>query len=284
VFPVRSLARRRSPLGRAARPIPDPDPEPRRSCAPWEPRRSRETEPGRRVPWLVTVLLPTPSRPSKPLAAQVREIATISAERGRGIADITTRQQIQIRWIRIEDVPEILERLRRAGLTTLQTGMDNVRNVVGCPLAGLLPTELLDASPVVRAFTARIVGNRAYTNLPRKFNVTITGCRENCTHAETQDLALVPAVREGLVGFNVLVGGKMGSGGYRIASSLDAFVTPDQAPEVCAAIVEIFRDFGLREARSKARLSFLLDLWGVERFREVLEDRLGYPLSPAGPG
>jgi len=215
-------------------------------------------------------------------AAQVREIATISAERGRGIADITTRQQIQIRWIRIEDVPEILERLRRAGLTTLQTGMDNVRNVVGCPLAGLLPTELLDASPVVRAFTARIVGNRAYTNLPRKFNVTITGCRENCTHAETQDLALVPAVREGLVGFNVLVGGKMGSGGYRIASSLDAFVTPDQAPEVCAAIVEIFRDFGLREARSKARLSFLLDLWGVERFREVLEDRLGYPLSPAG--
>jgi ferredoxin-nitrite reductase len=153
--------------------------------------------------------------------------------------------------------------------------MDNVRNVVGCPLAGLLPTELLDASPVVRAFTARIVGNRAYTNLPRKFNVTITGCRENCTHAETQDLALVPAVREGLVGFNVLVGGKMGSGGYRIASSLDAFVTPDQAPEVCAAIVEIFRDFGLREARSKARLSFLLDLWGVERFREVLENSSG---------
>ncbi len=238
-------------------------------------RRQSEGEPGY---FMIRIRIPN----GIATAAQVREIATISAERGRGIADITTRQQIQIRWIRIEDVPEILERLRRAGLTTLQTGMDNVRNVVGCPLAGLLPTELLDASPVVRAFTARIVGNRAYTNLPRKFNVTITGCRENCTHAQTQDLALVPAVREGLVGFNVLVGGKMGSGGYRIASSLDAFVTPDQAPEVCAAIVEIFRDFGLREARSKARLSFLLDLWGVERFREVLEDRLGYPLSPAG--
>lgn len=238
-------------------------------------RRHSEGEPGY---FMMRIRIPN----GIATAAQVREIAEISAERGRGIADITTRQQLQIRWVRIEDVPEILQRLRRVGLTTLQTGMDNVRNVVGCPLAGLLPTELLDASPVVRAFTACIVGNRAYTNLPRKFNVTITGCRENCTHAETQDLALVPATREGVVGFNVLVGGKMGSGGYRIASALDAFVTPDQAPEVCAAIVEVFRDHGLREARSKARLSFLLDEWGVERFRKVLEDRLGYPMSPAG--
>jgi len=242
-------------------------------------RRQSEGEPGY---FMIRIRIPN----GIATTTQVREIAAISATRGRGITDITTRQQIQMRWIRIEDVPEILERLRRVGLTTLQTGMDNVRNVVGCPLAGLLPTELLDASPVVRAVTARIVGNRAYTNLPRKFNVTITGCRENCTHAETQDLALVPATRgmNGVreVGFNVLVGGKMGSGGYRIASSLDAFVTPDQAPEVCAAIVEVFRDCGLREARSKARLSFLLDVWGVERFREVLERRLGYPLSPAG--
>ncbi len=215
-------------------------------------------------------------------ATQVHEIANLSAGLGRGVADVTTRQQVQLRWIRIEDVPEILERLQRVGLTTLQTGMDNVRNVVGCPLAGLVRTELLDASAVVRAFTARIVGNRAYTNLPRKFNVTITGCTENCTHAETQDLALVPATRGTQVGFNVLVGGKMGSGGYRIARPLDVFVTPEEAVEVCAAIVEVFRDHGPREARSKARLSFLLDQWGVERFRATVEESLGRELVRAG--
>lgn len=134
-------------------------------------------------------------------AAQVRCIATIARDRKRSIVDITTRQQIQLRWIRIEDVPELLDRLGQVGLVTLQTGMDNVRNVVGCPLAGLIATELLNAAPVVRKFMALFVGRRAFTNLPRKFNVTITGCRENCTHAETQDLPLVPATKEGVVGF-----------------------------------------------------------------------------------
>ncbi|MDR7562203.1 MAG: ferredoxin--nitrite reductase, partial [Armatimonadota bacterium] len=242
-------------------------------------RRQSEGEPGY---FMLRIRIPN----GIATAAQVRELATIGREVGRGIADITTRQQIQLRWIRIEDVPEILERLRRVGLTTLQTGMDNVRNVTGCPLAGLVRTELFDASPVVRAFTEQVLANRAYTNLPRKFNVTITGCVENCTHAETQDLALVPATREmsGFVrlGFNVLVGGKMGSGGYRIASPLDVFVTPEEAPELCAAIVAVFRDHGLREARSKARLSFLLNTWGVERLRAVVEEYLGRPLSRAG--
>ncbi|MDR7417074.1 MAG: ferredoxin--nitrite reductase [Armatimonadota bacterium] len=242
-------------------------------------RRQSEGEPGY---FMMRIRIPN----GMATAAQVQELGTISQKLGRGIADITTRQQVQLRWIRIEDVPEILERLRRVGLTTLQTGMDNVRNVVGCPLAGVVRTELFDASPVVRAFTERVVGNRAYTNLPRKFNVTITGCVENCTHAETQDLALVPAVREKgelvQLGFNVLVGGKMGSGGYRIASPLDAFVTREQAPEVCAAVVAVFRDHGPRESRGKARLSFLLDAWGVGRFRAAVEEYLGYRLPRAG--
>ncbi|MCS7235964.1 MAG: Rieske 2Fe-2S domain-containing protein [Armatimonadota bacterium] len=242
-------------------------------------RRQSEGQPGF---FMVRVRIPN----GIASAAQVRELAAISQELGRGVLDVTTRQQLQLRWIRIEDVPELLARLQRVGLTTLQTGMDNVRNVVGCPLAGVVRTELFDASEVVRALTRRVVGNRAVTNLPRKFNVTITGCVENCTHAETQDLALVPAVREvegrHEVGFNVLVGGKMGSGGYRPAVPLDAFVTPEEAPEVCLAVVAVFRDYGPRQSRSKARLSFLLDSWGVVRLRAAVEEQLGRSLPRAG--
>jgi ferredoxin-nitrite reductase len=164
--------------------------------------------------------------------------------------------------------------------------MDNIRNVVGCAVAGLTPNELFDASPIARAFTDAFVGDPAYTNLPRKFNVTITGCRENCTHAETQDLALVPATKslggETREGFNMLVGGKNGSGGYRIATPLDVFVVPDEAVELASAIVLLFRDHGPREARNKVRLAFLLEEWGEAKFRDALEGRLGRPLERAG--
>ncbi|MBI2132788.1 MAG: ferredoxin--nitrite reductase, partial [Candidatus Tectomicrobia bacterium] len=127
---------------------------------------------------------------------QFRAIARISREFGPGYADITTRQQIQLRGFIIDRVEEIWERLGRVGLHSRQTGMDNVRGVMGCPAAGLTPPELLDASPVIRRFTDILVGDRAYTNLPRKFNVTITGCTENCTHGESQDISLTPAVKE----------------------------------------------------------------------------------------
>ena len=129
-------------------------------------------------------------------ATQFRTLAEISAEFGKGFCDITTRQQIQLRWFKIENVPEIWRRLDMVGLVSLQTGMDNIRNVVGCPVAGLTPNELFDASPVVRQFTGIFIGKKEYTNLPRKFNVTITACKENCSHAETQDLALTPATKE----------------------------------------------------------------------------------------
>jgi ferredoxin-nitrite reductase len=114
-------------------------------------------------------------------ATQLRAIADISGEFGKGFADITTRQQIQLRWFTINDVPQIWERLKAVGLITLQTGMDNIRNVVGCPVAGLTPNELFDASPVVKEFTELFVGDKAYTNLPRKFNVTITACKDACS-------------------------------------------------------------------------------------------------------
>ncbi len=219
-------------------------------------------------------------------AARLRAIARIAARSGRGIVDITTRQQVQLRWIRIQEVPKILGALRDAGLVTLQTGMDNIRNIVGCPAAGLTPNELFDASSIARRFTDVFVGDVAYTNLPRKFNVTITGCLENCTHAETQDLALVPATRthggETVPGFNVLVGGKNGSGGYRIATPLDVFVSPAYAVELASAVVLLFNDHGSRDARNKIRLAFLVDEWGEAKFRDALEGRLGRPLDRAG--
>lgn len=217
---------------------------------------------------------------------QFKTISWIVNNMGRGTTDITTRQQIQLRWIKTEDIPEVLKLLNNADLLTLQTGMDNIRNVIGCPVSGISRTELFEASPVVRRFNELFVGNREYTNLPRKINVTITACMENCTNIGTQDIALVPAERiingSPKFGFNILVGGKNGSGGLKTAQALDVFVTPGEAPEVCKTIVIIYRDNGRRDARNKARLSFLIEEWGIEKFREALETSLGRPLMNAG--
>lgn len=217
---------------------------------------------------------------------QLRALADIAATYGNGILDVTTRQQVQLRQIRIEDVPAIFAKMEEVGLSSMQTGMDNVRNIMTCPVAGLNPEEILDATPIVAALTEDLLYNRDYTNLPRKFNVMITGCPTNCLHTETQDLALVPAHREvegrTIAGFNVLAGGKNGSGGYRIASPLDLFVTPSEAVEVCRTLIFVYRDHGYRENRNSARLAFLLDDWGEARFRKEIEARMGRELSLAG--
>jgi len=219
-------------------------------------------------------------------ATQARLLGEITRESGRNIADITTREQVQLRWVTIERVPEVIARLEAAGLSSLQTGMDNVRGIVGCPATGLTPRALFDTLPIARAFEALILGNKAFTNLPRKFNVSITGCPEHCTGGETQDISMTPAraTLHGVevAGLNVAVGGKQGSGGPRFATALDAFVRPEEAAGVCAAIVLLFRDHGPREARSRARLAFLVEDWGAERFRKELEARLGRALPPAG--
>lgn len=219
-------------------------------------------------------------------ASQFRAIADLSDQYGKGFCDLTTRQQLQLRWFTLADVPAILSRLEDVGLNTKQTGMDNIRGVCGCPVSGLTPHELVDAYPVGKAFTEVFLDNKEFTNLPRKFNVTITGCLDNCCHAETQDLALVPSsIEEGgqiMAGFNVLVGGKQGSGGYTPAQPLDVFVTPEQAPEVCGHLVRIFRDHGGRESRTRARLAFLVQDFGLPWLREELQRRCGYNLDPAG--
>jgi len=217
---------------------------------------------------------------------QIRTLANIITTHGRSVADLTTRQQIEPRWLPIEAMPAIQEELAAAQLTSLQTGMDNVRGVVGCGLAGLYPPELLDAAPICREFQGLFVGDKAYTNLPRKFNVAITGCPDNCIDAESQDVALVPAIHETaqgeVAGFNVLVGGKMGSGGFRPADSLDVFVEPQDAAVLCRELVLLFRDFGPRETRSRARFAFLIEDRGIGWVRDQLEERLGRTLPQAG--
>jgi len=218
-------------------------------------------------------------------SCQLRAIADLSRRLGDCVLDITTRQQIQLRGFSLASVPEIWEKLRGVDLHSLQTGMDNVRNINGCPMAGLTINELFDASLVLVELDRMIVGsdgNPDFTNLPRKVNVVVTGCLENCTHSESQDLALVPAIRRDRAGFNVLVGGKMGSGGFTIASPLDVFVEPCDGARVAAELIRIFRDHGPRDARSKCRFAFLIEEWGLPRLREELARRLERELEPAG--
>jgi len=219
-------------------------------------------------------------------ADQLRVLSLISTQFGNEVIDITTRQQFQIRHLRIEDIATVFEALESVGLTSLQTGIDNVRNIMGCPVAGLHPKEIIDASPWVQALNQHILNNPEFVNLPRKFNVAITGCPDNCLHSETQDLALIPAVKtiagREHIGFNILAGGKLGSGGYRIATPLNIFVHPEEVVEVCAEIILLYRDHGCRDSRTQNRLAFLLDEWGEERFREELVLRLKRPLEGAG--
>ncbi|HUO28767.1 MAG TPA: hypothetical protein VMU80_06105 [Bryobacteraceae bacterium] len=218
-------------------------------------------------------------------SAQLRAIADLSQRIGNGVLDITTRQQMELRGFTLDSVPQIWERLRGVDLTSLQTGMDNVRNINGCPLAGLTPDEFLDGSPVVLELNRIMIGpkgNPEFANLPRKFNLTVTGCAANCTHNESQDVALVPARRDGRPGYNILAGGKMGSGGYTIAQPLNVFVEPQEAAEVTAELVRIFRDHGPREARSKCRFAHLIADWGIEELRYVLGERLMRELPFAG--
>ncbi len=217
---------------------------------------------------------------------QIKALATIAHKFGNGMIDITTRQQVQLRHLKIDDIPVIFELLDEVGLTTLQTGLDNVRNIMGCPVAGMNPKEILNAYPVIEALNERILNNPEFSNLPRKFNVAITGCPQNCIHTETQDLSLIPASREKdgktVFGFNVVAGGKLGSGGYRIASLLDVFVLPEEAVDVCVGIIGLYRDYGYRDVRTKNRLAFLLEDWGEAKFRSMLVRALGRELDPAG--
>jgi sulfite reductase (ferredoxin) len=222
-------------------------------------------------------------------AEQLRTVAGIAKEYGRDLADITDRQNVQYHWIRIEDVPAIWERLDEVGLSSLQACGDVPRNILGCPVAGIDAGEILDASAVLRATEAVAAGNPAFANLPRKFKTAISGCSSQCTAHEVNDISFIGVIGpDGRPGLDLWVGGGL-STNPMIAKRLGAFVEPGRVPEVWAGVAGIFRDYGYRRLRSRARLKFLVNDWGPERFREVLEQEyLGYALpdalEPPAPG
>jgi sulfite reductase (ferredoxin) len=215
---------------------------------------------------------------------QLRTIADISARYARGTADVTDRQNIQLHWIEIESVPAIWEALESVGLSTTEACGDTPRVIMGCPLAGLDCDELLDATPQIAAVTERYVGDPSFSNLPRKFKTSLSGCSAQCTHHEINDVAFA-AVRHpetGEIGYDLWVGGGL-STNPMIAKRLGVFVQPGQVPEVWAGVASVFRDYGYRRLRHRARIKFLISDWGAEKFREVLEkEYLGYRL-PDGP-
>jgi sulfite reductase (ferredoxin) len=216
-------------------------------------------------------------------AEQLRTIAGISTEFARGTADITDRQNVQYHWIRIEDVPEIWDRLEAVGLSTTEACGDTPRVIIGCPLAGIAADEVIDATPQIREIHDRFIGSPEFSNLPRKFKSALSGCTAHCTVHEINDVAFV-GVRnaEGEVGYQAFVGGGL-STNPMFAKSLGVFVKPEQAAEVWSGITSIFRDYGYRRLRHRARIKFLMNDWGPAKFREVLEkEYLGYAL-PDGP-
>jgi sulfite reductase (ferredoxin) len=216
-------------------------------------------------------------------AEQLRTVGGIAKEYGRDIADITDRQNVQFHWIRIEDVPAVWERLEGVGLSSLQACGDVPRNILGCPVAGIDAGEILDASGALRAVEAVAAANPEFTNLPRKYKTAVSGCSAQCTVPEINDISFVGVTGPGgEPGFDLWVGGGL-STNPMIAQRLGVFVTPSQAPAVWAGVTGLFRDYGYRRLRSRARLKFLVADWGTERFREVLEkEYLGGSL-PDGP-
>jgi len=225
-------------------------------------------------------------------ADQAREIGIVADAFGEGpddsavfgnrYADITTRQDIQIHWIQIGDVPRIWQRLADVGVTTVQACGDSARNVLCCPVSGVDADEVVYALPVARAISEYFTGNRDYANLPRKFKMSVTGCLEDCAQAEINDIGLWPArTPDGTVGFNVLAGGGL-SDGERMASDIDVFVLPDQAVEITRAIAQLFGELGNRENRGLARMRYLVQELGPEQFRTELAARTRFPLQPAG--
>jgi ferredoxin-nitrite reductase len=279
-----------------------------------------ETDRDHRLKWLGVFFRPvTPGKfmmrlrlPSGLLTSlKLRVLAEIVQRYGEdGNADITTRQNLQLRGIRLEDVPDIFQRLKDAEMTSVQSGMDNVRNITASPVAGLDADELIDVRELVQQVQDMITGsgegNPEFTNLPRKFNIAIEGGRDNSVHAEINDVAFVPAYHEAeqvivmdesgnavpvadpsegamRLGFNVLVGGFFSAKRCEAAIPLNAWVPPEDVVDFCRALLEVYRDNGLRANRQKARLMWLIDEWGVTRLREEVEKRFGRVLLAAAP-
>ncbi|WP_243289934.1 nitrite/sulfite reductase [Bacillus sp. FJAT-47783] len=215
---------------------------------------------------------------------QTRTLASIAKDYGRGVFDITTRQAIQFHWLTIEQMPDIFERLERVGLSSAGACGDITRNIVGNPLAGIDPYELINTEEIVREIDQYFHMNEQFSNLPRKYKMSINASVYNSSNAEINDVAFTPAKKvidgEEKIGFHVKVGGGLSAKPY-LAQLLDIFVLPDQVKDVAIAITTIFRDYGYREKRHRARLKFLVADWGAETFTEKLLEYTG-PLPSKG--
>ncbi|XP_022149175.1 ferredoxin--nitrite reductase, chloroplastic [Momordica charantia] len=210
---------------------------------------------------------------------QTRYLASVIRKYGKdGCADVTTRQNWQIRGVVLPDVPQILKGLAGVGLTSLQSGMDNVRNPVGNPLAGIDPEEIVDTRPynnlLSQFITGNSLGNPAFTNLPRKWNVCVIGSHDLYEHPHINDLAYMPATKNGRFGFNLLVGGFFSAKRCAEALPLDAWVPEEDVVPLCRAVLEAYRDLGTRGNRQKARMMWLIDELGMEGFRAEVVKRM----------
>ena len=215
---------------------------------------------------------------------QLRAVATVSVDFARDSADVTDRQNIQLHWIRVEDVPAIWERLEAVGLTTAEACGDTPRVILGSPVAGVDPDEIVDGSPAIEEIRRRFIGSSEFSNLPRKFKTAISGSPHQDVAHEVNDLSFV-GVRhpEHGPGFDVWVGGGLSTNPH-LAQRLGAFVSLEEIPDVWAGVVGLFRDYGYRRLRTKARLKFLVADWGPRRFRDVLEiEYLKAPLRDGPP-
>ncbi len=214
---------------------------------------------------------------------QLRVIGYISRRYARGTADVTDRQNVQLHWVEIENVPDIWDALESVGLSTTEACGDTPRVILGCPLAGIDAGEIIDGTPQIAAIGERYIGDSAFSNLPRKFKSSISGCAAQCAIHEINDVAFAGVVNaHGETGYDLWVGGGL-STNPMIGKRLGTFVRPDQVAEVWAGVAGLFRDYGYRRLRHRARIKFLVADWGPERFREVLEkEYLGYAL-PDGP-
>jgi sulfite reductase (ferredoxin) len=216
-------------------------------------------------------------------ADQLRVIADITRKHARNLADITVRQNIQLHWLTIESLPEVVDTLDRIGLSPKGACGDVVRNVTGCPLAGIADDEILDASPLAVEAARELTANPEYYNLPRKFKISITGCPVWCSYPEINDIGLTAVRRGSELGYHLRVGGGLSTEPH-LAVKLNAFIRPEQALAVIHGVAGIFRDQqALRESRDRARLKYLFtkEGWTADSFLDELERRLGYKLDPA---
>ncbi|GAA0626798.1 sulfite reductase SirA [Sporichthya brevicatena] len=202
---------------------------------------------------------------------QLRAIAEVSTTYARDTADVTDRQNIQLHWVRIEDVPAIWERIEAVGLSSLEACGDSPRVVLGSPVAGIAADEIVDGTPAIREIVRRYIGDPEFANLPRKFKSAVSGSPAMDVAHEVNDLSFIGVVHpEHGPGFDVWVGGGL-STNPMLAQRLGVWVPLEDVPDVWAAVISVFRDYGYRRLRNRARLKFLVADWGVERFREVVE-------------